>query len=492
MVKQYRNSFSLILMIVITGITQVFTLLKTSMVAGQFGTSMQMDAYNFANSIVSFLFGFIASAASTVVIPSYIKDDDRKGADTFITLMYAFISFVMVVMIVFRFQFIGLFSNKGELYLNIACNVMWILLLANFLFSLTNITTAYFQCIGKYNIPKLLNLMTQVFTVIALCVFHDLTIIQYTIILAASLLLNFTVDILLAVKYGWRYKPRFTFRDPQANRMFRMFFPIVLSTGIYKLSLLIDSTIAARLDTGQLSVLGYATQIVNMVNTILLGNLTIYCYPKIVKRIKENKPQSLFWEQTAFFHLVVCLMFSGFVTVGHEGVAILFERGNFNSAATDLVFVCAMIYIAGQPINMVRDLLYRYFYAVGDTATPASNSVMVSVVNITVSLILVQFIGLYGIILGTVTASFASMMRIVWKFHKKIGFDVSKKKLLLSFVTNLLIALATVGVVYLTKWLLPVSSVIVSLLVFGVETLAVFILLTFCVKRNIISVIKNI
>lgn len=479
-------------MIVITGITQIFTLMKTSMVAGQFGTSMQMDAYNFANSIVSFIFGFIASAASTVIIPGYIKEKDRKGIDAFITLMYTVMAFILTVMIVFRFQFIGLFTNKGEEFLNITCSVLWILLLANMIYSVTSITTAYFQCIGKYNIPKILNLLTQVFIVAALCIFRDLTILQYTLILAAGLLVNFAIDILIAVRCGWRYRPRFAFGDPQARSMFRLFLPIILSTGVYKLSLLIDSTIAARLDTGQLSTLGYATQIVNMVNTILLGNLTIYCYPKIVKRIKEKKPQSLFWEQTSFFHLVVCLMVAGFVTVGHEGIALLFERGQFSSVATDTVYTCSIIYLIGQPITMVRDLMYRYFYAVGDTATPATNSVLVSAVNIAVSLILVQFIGLYGIILGTVTASIVSLIRMLWKFHKKIGFDVSKRKLLISFGTNLLIALVTIGAVCLTKYLLPIESVVVSLLVFGTEALAVFLALTLCVKRNILAIIKNL
>lgn len=479
-------------MIVITGITQIFTLMKTSMVAGQFGASMEMDAYNFANSIVSFVFGFIASAASTIVIPSYIKENDRKGTDVFITMMYTVMTAVIVVMIAFRFQFIGLFSNKGEMYLNIACNILWILLLANYLFSITNITTAYFQCIGKYNIPKILNLLTQIFTVAALFVFRDLTIIQYTWILALGFVLNFIVDVVLAFKYGWRYKPSFDFRNPQAKQLLKMFLPIVFSAGVYKLSLLIDSTIASRLDTGQLSILGYSTQIVNMVNTLLLGNLTTYCYPKIVKRIKEKKPQSLFWEQTFFFHLVVCLMLAGFIAVGHEGIALLFERGQFSSVATDAVYFCSAIYLAGQPINMIRDLMYRYFYAVGDTATPASNSILVSVVNISVSLILVRFIGLYGIILGTVIASLVSLLRISYVYGKKIHFEVPVRRLLLSFGMNLLITALTIGAVLLTKHFIMMESPLIRLLVFGVETVAVFVGLTLLLKKNILSVIKTI
>lgn len=66
--------------------------------------------------------------------------------------------------------------------------------------------------------------------------------------------------------------------------MFYLFLPIVFSTGIYKLSLMVDSTIAARLETGEITVLSYASQISNIINTLLIGNLLTYYYPKIVKK----------------------------------------------------------------------------------------------------------------------------------------------------------------------------------------------------------------
>lgn len=492
MIKKYRNVFSLILMIVLTCVAQVFTLMKSSLVAGHFGTSMEMDAYNFANSIVSFIFGFVSAAISTVVIPSYVQKKHGKEVDSFITGVYGAIGIIVILVGVLRYQIVGVFSNRDEMYLNLVCNMLVILLMTNFLYSVTNITAAYFQCIEKYNIPKILNLVTQVFVVVALIVFRNIDIIQYTWILSAGLMINFIIDIIVAIKNGWRYRPSFLFGSDETKRLFGMFFPIILSTGVYKLSLLIDSTIASRLETGQLSILSYSTQIVNMVNSALIGNLLIYSYPKIVRRIKTGESQKLFWEQTSFFHLVVCLVIAGVATVGHEGISLLFERGKFDMTATSAVFICLLMYIFGQQVNVVRDLIYRYFYAVGDTKTAASNSVLVSIVNIAVSLILVNFIGVYGIILGTVIATFVSFIRILVKFKKKIGFEVSVKKLAVSFLKNLLIMLVSIGVVYLTKWLLPIDSVILRLLIFGTETLALFVGMTALLKRNTLSVLKRL
>ena len=97
--------------------------------------------------------------------------------------------------------------------------------------------------------------------------------------------------------------------------MFGLFFPIVFSTGIYKLSLMVDSTIAARLETGEITVLSYASQISNIINTLLIGNLLTYYYPKIVRKTDTDNDQKSFWKQTILFHLIVCLVIAGFTNV---------------------------------------------------------------------------------------------------------------------------------------------------------------------------------
>ena len=99
--KQYRGSLSLGLMIIITGITQVLTLMKSSLVAGIFGTGVEIDAYNLANSIVSFLFGFIAAGISTVIIPNYVRKTDRRNVDSFITMLYGLIALIVGILIAF-------------------------------------------------------------------------------------------------------------------------------------------------------------------------------------------------------------------------------------------------------------------------------------------------------------------------------------------------------------------------------------------------------
>lgn len=360
--KKNKYDLRLIIMILISFVTQILSLLKSSVVAGIFGTSDAMDAYNLANSIVSFVFGFVASGISTIVIPEYANKRNKKAVDTFITVIYGIILIVVAVMIIFRTQIAGLFSNRDEMFINITANILIVLLLSQYLSSIANITVAYFQCEGMYNIPKIISLLCQLAVIVVLLFAKNISIMQYTLIISAGVVLNFAFDALIAVKNGWRYRPLMII-DEEAKLLFNRFWPIIISTGVYRLSLMIDTTISSFLDTGKLSVLSYSSQISSMVDTVLAGNLTLYLYPKITKRVKEDGYQKIFWSQTATMHMIVCLVCAGYLTVGHEAITILFQRGAFTSEASKMVFIGSAIYIVGQQTGTVRDLIYRYFYA---------------------------------------------------------------------------------------------------------------------------------
>lgn len=488
--KEYRNSFSLIVMIIITGITQILTLMKSSLVAGIFGTGIEIDAYNLANSIVSFLFGFIAAGISTVIIPNYVKNTNRKNVDTFITALYGLIAFIVFILIVFRYQIIGVFSNRDELFVNICCNTLIILLLANYLLAISDVTVAYFQCKGKYNLPKIVSLIAQLIVVVILIFYPNLTISQYTYIIAIGLFINFLLDTIFAFKEGWRVYPSLAFFSPGTKKLFKIFLPIVFSTGIYKLSLMIDSTIAARLQTGQITILSYASQISNIINTILLGNLLTYYYPKIVRKIDTDNNQKSFWKQTIFFHLIVCLVIAGFTTVGHETVMLLFQHGTFTEEAARLVYVGALIYIIGQQTEVVRDLIYRYFYAKGITSVTAKNGMVVSAVNISISIILVYFVGFFGIFLGTIIASLVSLIMMFIKFHTYFGFENSFKRILGSLLKNNCIVIITIILVFILKKIVIVESLLLQILIFGTATLGIYLLLSVLFYKNFKEMLK--
>ena len=127
--KTKKFNFTLIIMMVISLLTQVLSLLKSSIVAGSFGVGSDMDAYNLANNIVTFVFGFVASGISTIIIPEYANKRNKKAVDTFITVIYGIVIVVVALMIMLRVQIAGMFNDRGEMYTNLVANILVVLLL---------------------------------------------------------------------------------------------------------------------------------------------------------------------------------------------------------------------------------------------------------------------------------------------------------------------------------------------------------------------------
>ena len=81
------ESGHLALMLVLSVATQCVALLKSTVTASAFGASMEMDAYNFSNNIILFLFSFLSSGITAVVIPAYVQKRPGEVTDSFLTFL---------------------------------------------------------------------------------------------------------------------------------------------------------------------------------------------------------------------------------------------------------------------------------------------------------------------------------------------------------------------------------------------------------------------
>lgn len=73
--EKFIAAKQLLLMMALTIATQVVMLLKVSTVASSFGTSIEMDAFNFANNIGNFIYSFIGAGVTTVLIPNLVNKE---------------------------------------------------------------------------------------------------------------------------------------------------------------------------------------------------------------------------------------------------------------------------------------------------------------------------------------------------------------------------------------------------------------------------------
>ena len=277
-------------------------------------------------------------------------------------------------------------------------------------------------------------------------------------------------------------------RSNEYKEMIRIFIPTMFSAGLYQVSLLTDSMISSTLGTGKISILSYSNSIMTMINSMFLANIMTYIYPKIAYSIKDEKDHSHFFNYMIFFNAIMCMMVIGFFVVGKDAISLLYQRGKFTNEISQVVYICVCIYMFGLPINAMRDLFYRYFYAKGDTKSTFKNSIIASIINISISLVLSRTIGLYGVVLGTVVTSIISYVMIFRRFKNMFGIMYSKRKYIIENLKIFIVCGLAILIMFFISNIIIIKVRILRVIIYGILTVVIYIWLLFCFKSVVYKI----
>lgn len=486
------DTAQLIIMIAITSITQILAVFKSSFIASIFGAGVELDAYNFANNMTTFVLTFVSAGITTVVLPAYVKKQDKEAVDTFISVIFSVISVLLIALFLGRSFLVDILTTRDAIFKEYVCSLMALSIFIQLLPAVLSVTTAYYQAEGRYNIPKVVLLISNILVITTLVVTRDFSIDFYLYVLLTGAFIQFLADVIIAFYYGFRFRITFKLHNTRYHGMLRVFLPTVFSSGIYKVNTMIDSLLSSNLGTGQLTILTYSNMVVAMINNMFIGNLSTYAYPKIVRAVKnsDSEGQRLMWEYSVYFHFLLCLIIAGFIGVGREFVNLLFQHGKFSDDAASVVYLCMCIYIFGQQNNIVRDLIYRYFYSKENTKTTTKNSLITSIINASSSIVLAHFIGIYGLVLGTVLSGLYSLGGIIYKIREEYGFIYPVKSVFVDFLKNEICLIVSVIVVLVVKRVF-VFNVFVSFCLFGVLVVLIYMVSALILKCRIVRVVMK-
>lgn len=430
---RFRDAIQLSLMLIISMCTQVLSLLKSSILASHFGVGSEIDAYNLTFSVVTFIFSFVGTGITTVLIPAYIRNEKDEAVDSFLTLIYMICMTASICLMLFQQPIFYLFSSKSVEFMSTISKILPILLFSQFTNAYLGVTTAYFQCKDKYNIPKLCLFFSTLALVVLMFIDKNLTVIRLSYYTAIAAFLNFLIQYLLGKYYGMHNKLRINFYSKEFRMMVRIFLPTVFSAGLYQFNLLMDSIISSRIGTGNVTILTYSNSLIAMINSLIMANLITFFYPKISRAVSEkngNERKVLVNYINIMNHLNALLLI-GFALLGKDFLRILLVHGKFTEDNLNITFICTCIYMLGFPFDSARDAIYRFFYANNNTKTIFYNSVVASCVNFTVSIILSNFIGIFGVVIGTLVSQIVSLSMVSAKYNRIFNWEGYGKIILL-------------------------------------------------------------
>ena len=199
---------------------------------------------------------------------------------------------------------------------------------------------------------------------------------------------------------------------------------LLLSAGVSLayISPIVDQWMAAYLDTGAVSILGYSNRLVVGLASLTIGTLSAALLPHFSRLYSQGNLRSLRTDYSAVLRLTVwgSIALSGIVWLLSEPlVMVLFERGNFTQADT-----AAVASLIGWLCLQFPPL---FFGIPGATLLSAAGlnrafiplNIIAALTNISGNYLLMWHYGLAGIALSTVITYMVSTTAINVLIHKK-------------------------------------------------------------------------
>lgn len=402
--------------------------------ASAYGTSSYSDAYLVALNIPIIIFAGIGSALATSYIPLYhnvTEKYDEERASKFtnnIINIITIISFIILILgFVFTKEIVKLFAIgfTGDT-LQLTVNFTRILFLGIIFMGINYIITSYLQLKGNFIIPALIGLPNNIIIITSIFLsarFNNIYILVWGTLIGT--LSQFLFQLPSAYKKGYKYSLNLDIKDEFINKMLFLVIPVFVGSYVNQINTLVDRSLASTLSVGSISALNYSNRLVGFVIGIFVMAISTAVYPMISKMAsigdKENFNKSIVKAINAVV-LVVLPISVGAMVLSDPITKILFERGAFDSKATDATAVALFYYSIGIIGYALNDILGKIFYSLQDTKTPMLTSFFSVVINISLNLILIRYMAHAGLALATSISGILGVLLLFRSLKRKIGY----------------------------------------------------------------------
>ncbi|MDK2584495.1 murein biosynthesis integral membrane protein MurJ [Romboutsia sedimentorum] len=457
---------TLILMI-ITIISKILGFIRELVLGGIYGTTFYSDAYIVAMNIPGTLFSLIGIALSTTFIPLYYENsksvkESNKFVNNIFNITLILSAILALLVFVFANQVVKIFAIgfNGDTF-KLTVEFTKIIIVGALFMGTSSIFTSFLQAKENFTVPGLVGIPFNIIIIIAIILSSKISIYILPIGTVIAMLSRLLFQMPSLFKYGYRYKFTIGLKEDYIKKVIWLVGPVFIGVAVNQINTMVDRTLASTLLEGSISALNYANRLNSFVMGLFIMSIGTVIYP-ILSKLSANSDKESFiktvYKSVNIVTLLVIPISIGAMVLATPIVSLLFERGAFDSRATDITAKALVFYSIGMVGFGLRDILGKVFYSLQDTKTPMINGAIAIGMNIILNLILVKFMGHAGLAFATSISAIACIFILFKSLKKKIGYFGQDKILKTTFKS--LIASILMGIItYVTYSIL--SSVLV-------------------------------
>lgn len=472
--------------IVFTVGIQILSMLRTALLAKQFGVSSEMDAFNLANLMMVAIVNIGGAAIPTVVIPFLTNISDeripeaRRVLNSYLVTILSVSAFFLLLVYLIGFISMEYFQWKVDKPFYYMTYLLTFIMGVGQLFRMYSwLQISNLEVEGKFIWIKVAGFVAALSNLLFLLIYSSqLTTYQIAISVAISFLIE--AVLLACSNRKWAFNFSFSFRSEEYRRLIRLTLPSLFGSILYQVTILLPNLLGSYFGTGYISMMTYANQIVSIFQVLLVTNLLSMIYPDLSRNFQQSIQvgKTKFVQYLKLLVLLVLPVVAGMLVLGQEVISLLFERGSFDSTSSVHVFQFLFFLMLSLPFIAFKELTFKIFYSLGDTVTPVVNSTLTIIFQVLFLLVGVLKMGVITLMISPLVVALFALFLAVIVLAKKMSFKYEFIVIAKETGKAALNAVIMACIVYIAKGVIVFSSEIINLGIYVIIGVITYGLLT--------------
>lgn len=435
----------------LTLLTNFFGFIRELFIAQFFGISAEADSFFAAFTIISSCFLiFSAGTVHAAFMPGY-QNLIGAGSNGKAKWLFRYSFWQLSVLLIIIVLSIGLGSKQlaafivpgfSETQINLTAKLItWLAPTIFFIGTgslLQSVAHAHQNFVGPASIQLLNNLVIILFlfTIVPVLGVYGLTL-GY---LGGAL---FWWIVLIPIVKPHFFKGEIIPEKSEYYSTLRSLWPLLFLLVADQASALVQKGLVSGLETGNIAALNYAAKLEGLPVGIFAMAIATVFFPALVDAMSQKDPVALIscFKKGLTGIVLLSLPVTVFLVMNAELVVkILFERGVFDSKATQMTSAPLVLYSIGILFQGLIVYLNRVFFAAKNTILPMIIGIVSALLHVVFCWLAVHVIGYTGIAIGTTIYAFmyasllAVNLRRIINFQLKDFFEVLWRPTVASFV----------------------------------------------------------
>jgi putative peptidoglycan lipid II flippase len=433
--------------------SRLLGLVRDQVLASIFGAGNDMDAFVVAFRLPNLVRDLFAEGAmSAAFVPTFTRELTIGGkphawrvGNNVITALVTITGILVMAAIVFAPALVALYAGEfarvpGKLALTIrlARIMLPFLTLAAVAAALMGMLNSLHHYFVPALAPATFNVATILCAVLLVPLMPALGLPRITAI-AIGTILGGAGQVALQwpalAREGFRFRPSIAWRDPALRRVLLLMGPGTLGLAATQVNLFVSTLLATRQGTGAVSWLQYAFRLMYLPIGLFGVSIATAVLPAASRyaAVADRAAVGRTVARGVGLMLIVNIpATAGLMALAVDIVRLLFEHGRFQPADTAATAAALQCYAIGLVGYSTARITSPIFYALGQSRVPVVLSTVSIVVNILLSLVLVNRIGFRGLALATSIAALVNGGASVWLLRRRLG-GIDERRLAATF-----------------------------------------------------------